>query len=295
MKIGIEELEALITIMQCGSFRAAAEKLHKSQSSISYAIKNIEDDLGVEIFDRSTYTPKLSSAGELIYNKAKNILGLHGELMDIASYIQAGIEPKINVVFSVVFPTKLLRNILQKFTCKFPQTQLGISFASFDSTVNSLLEQKADLVVSSDYSKSDILEKEFFSKIEFVPVADPQHPAAQPGFDKRRLTSMIEVVVGERALTAEITPSGQIEHPNTWHVMDFELKKQFLLAGLGWGFMPRDLISKELSTNELTELPCVRSKHINLYLMRHKSSCHGPALNYLWDLLITLKEPNPIF
>lgn len=286
MSISIEELEALITIMHCGSFRAAAEKLHKSQSSVSYAIKNIEDELEVEIFDRSTYTPKLTAAGELIYNKAKNILGLHSELMDISSYISAGIEAKINIVFSVVFPTHTLKNILQQFTCKFPQTQLGISFASFEGTVNFLLEHKADIVVSSDYATSDILEKEFFSKIEFIPVADPQHPATQEGFDERRLSSMTEIVVGERALTADITPSGQIEHPNTWHVMDYELKKQLLLAGLGWGYMPQDLICKELENNQLVQLPCTRTKHINLYLMRHKSSCHGPAASYLWELLM---------
>ena len=52
MTIGFEELEALLAIVEHGSFRAASEKLHKAQSSVSYAIKNLEKDLGIEVFDK---------------------------------------------------------------------------------------------------------------------------------------------------------------------------------------------------------------------------------------------------
>ncbi len=285
MSISIEELEALVTIMELGSFRAAAEKLHKSQSSVSYAIKNIEKDLSIELFDRSTYKPKLTNAGELIYNKAKNILSMHHELVDMAGYINKGVEAKITVVFSVIFPTLVLKNILKSFKEKYPQTQLEISFESFDVPINKLLGDNADIIVASDYRDKGDLDKEFFSTIEFMPVADPSHPTTQSGFDERLLNSMTEIVVGERALTAEATLSGVIEHPNTWHVMDYGLKKKLLLAGLGWGFMPKDLIKKALDSGTLVKIPCKNISYINLYLMRLKSQAHGPAASYFWELL----------
>ena len=50
MSIGFEEIEAINAIMEEGSFRAAAEKLHKAQSSVCYAIKVLEKELGIEIF-----------------------------------------------------------------------------------------------------------------------------------------------------------------------------------------------------------------------------------------------------
>lgn len=285
MSISIEELEALVTIMELGSFRAAAEKLHKSQSSISYAIKNIEKDLSIELFDRSTYKPKLTSAGELIYNKAKNILSMHHELADMAGYINKGVEAKISVVFSVIFPTVVLQKILKSFKEKYPQTQLEISFESFDVPINKLLGDNADIIVASDYRDKGDLDKEFFSTIEFMPVADSSHPTTQSGFDERLLNSMTEIVVGERALTAETTLSGVIEHPNTWHVMDYGLKKKLLLAGLGWGFMPKDLIKKALDSGTLVKIPCKNISYINLYLIRLKSQAHGPAASYFWELL----------
>lgn len=286
MGIGIEELEALITIMELGSFRAAAEKLHKSQSSISYAIKNIESFLNIEIFDRSTYKPKLTNAGELIYNKAKNILNMHHELEDVASYVNQGIEAKISVVFSVIFPSSILQNVLKSFKERFPQTQLQISFESFEAPITKLLGSEADIIVASDYrdNKTDI-DKEFFSTIEFIPVADPSHPTTDPSFDDKLLDSVTEIVVGERALTAEFTLSGIIERPNTWHVMEYGLKKKLLLSNLGWGFMPKEIITKELEAGTLVKVPCKNTAYINLYMMRLKSNSYGPALSYFWDLL----------
>ena len=285
MSIGIEELEALVTIMDLGSFRAASEKLHKSQSSISYAIKNIEKDLNIELFDRSTYKPKLTNAGELIYNKAKNIIDMHHELEDMASYINKGVEAKLIVVFSVIFPTSILQNILKAFKERFPQTQMEISFESFDVPIRKLLDGDADIIVASDYREKGDLDKEFFTTVEFVPVASHCHPATQLGFDERLLGSLTELVVGERALTADSTASGIIENPNTWHLMDYELKKQLILASLGWGFMPSSLIAEELESGTLVKIPCKNTAHINLYMMRLKSQCHGPARSYFWELL----------
>ncbi|MFN9066374.1 MAG: LysR family transcriptional regulator, partial [Bdellovibrionales bacterium] len=61
------QIEAAVTVVQTGSFRAAAEKLNKAQSAISHAIQSLEDQLGVKIFDRSTYRPQLNPAGKSLY------------------------------------------------------------------------------------------------------------------------------------------------------------------------------------------------------------------------------------
>ncbi len=285
MSVSIEELEALLSIMETGSFRAAAEKLHKSQSSISYAIKNIEKEFSIEIFDRSTYKPKLSEAGELIYSKAKNIINMHQELEDMARYINAGVEPKISVVFSVIFPTYVLQNTLKCFRERFPQTQLEISFASFEGPLHMLLEQKADIIVASDYRDKGDLDKEFFTTVEFVPVAHSSHSTVQADFNQQLINTQTEIVVGERAITAEAVAGGIIEHPNTWHVMDYELKKRLILAGLGWGFMPKELINEELESGLLQKVPCKNSNRINLYKMRLAAPSHGPAASYFWELI----------
>ena len=70
MAVTHEELETLVSIVEEGSFRAASERLMKAQSAVSYAIKNLETDLGVILFDRTFYRPRLTAEGETIYQKA---------------------------------------------------------------------------------------------------------------------------------------------------------------------------------------------------------------------------------
>ena len=69
-----EEIEALIAIVEMGSFKAAATKLHKSQSSISYAIKSLEQKISFSIFDRQGHSALLTDAGRIVYNKALSIV-----------------------------------------------------------------------------------------------------------------------------------------------------------------------------------------------------------------------------
>ncbi|MDN6634081.1 MAG: LysR family transcriptional regulator, partial [Enterobacterales bacterium] len=53
MRYSPEALNAFVETVSAGSFSAAARRLHKSQSTVSTAIANLEDDLGVTLFDRS--------------------------------------------------------------------------------------------------------------------------------------------------------------------------------------------------------------------------------------------------
>lgn len=64
----------LITIVEEGSFTAASEKLFIAQSALSRQIKNLEDDLGFSVFDRSDKRIKLTLAGSVLYKNLKKIL-----------------------------------------------------------------------------------------------------------------------------------------------------------------------------------------------------------------------------
>ena len=62
--INLEQTIAFVTTVEAGSFSAAARKLNKSQSSVSIGVSNLEDELGLSLFDRQTRKPTLTKAGE---------------------------------------------------------------------------------------------------------------------------------------------------------------------------------------------------------------------------------------
>ena len=63
----IDQIKMLHAVVQQGSMQRAAKTLHKSQPSLSVAIKKIEELYNIQLFDRQTYRPTLTTEGELFY------------------------------------------------------------------------------------------------------------------------------------------------------------------------------------------------------------------------------------
>src|SRR5260370_3820548 len=70
----IDQLLALLAVVEAGSFTAAAKRLGRATSAISYAIDTLEGQLGLALFDRgTTRKPKLTTQGEAIVSEAKAV------------------------------------------------------------------------------------------------------------------------------------------------------------------------------------------------------------------------------
>ena len=72
--MNLDQLRVLDAIVRTGSFRAAAEELHRAQSAVSYAVKNLESDLGVQLFSRDASRPVLTPEGQAVHAKARALL-----------------------------------------------------------------------------------------------------------------------------------------------------------------------------------------------------------------------------
>ena len=72
--VSLDQLRTFIAAVDAGSFSAASRKLLRSQSVVSEAISNLEDQIGVKLFDRSGHYPKLTAAGSVILADARGII-----------------------------------------------------------------------------------------------------------------------------------------------------------------------------------------------------------------------------
>lgn len=281
MTIGFEELQALNAIMEEGSFRAAAEKLHKAQSSISYAIKILEKELGIEIFDRSTYKPTLTSPGEVIYTKTREMIAMQSDLEELSKFLKSGVETSISLTTSIIFPINELSETLSNIKAEFSQTKINLDFGSFQYPLEQLYKNQTDIAIAVDYTNESDLEKVFFRSIDLIPVYSPDY------CDKNKsIKSQVEIVVGNRSLTAKKLSEDLFEEHETWHVTDYSLKKKLILDKLGWGYMPEYLIQEELEQGKLEQNKKKNIEKINLYAYRKQRDCHGPATDFLWASLL---------
>jgi len=286
MNLSGEELSAVIAVVDTGSFRKAGLKLHKSQSSISYLIKNLETRLKIEIFDRSEKQIKLTEFGQFIYNKALIINKVNSEIFELSKLIHDGVETKLTLVISAVTPTNYLAQIIQEFNCRFPQTQIEIEFQTSQEPIELLLNNQADMVIS--YGKIDTadLEKIKWNMIEFIPVTSPEHPSASEIITEEDLNSMPQLVVGGRNTLLRKTTKEIAESSAVWSITDFLVKRELLINCLGWGYMPKQLVQRELSEGILVKVPQKSTLIKQLNLVRKKTNHSGPALRYLWKLFI---------
>ncbi len=286
MSLNYDEIEAIIAVVETGSFRAAALKLHKSQSSISYIIKTIETHLAISIFDRDGQRAKLTDAGQIIYNKALALLKINKEIKEFSNSVSTGIETKIKLVVSAVTPTVLLMEIFKEFNAEFPKTQIELIFKTFEEPLELLLAGEADIVVTAGNQQTNELERMKWNQIEFIPVTTPYHEAANPNLTEEELYNLTHLVVGGRSTLAKKAPASLVENANVWNITDFLIKKELLVNGLGWGYIPKQLIERELRESILIQVPSKDIVMKQLDLVRKKSDYHGQASNRLWQMFL---------
>src|SRR5437868_2300543 len=97
LRISLEQWRALVAVVEQGSYAKAAEALNKTQSSVTYAIQNLQSSLGVEVFEIQGRKSKLTGTGHLLYRRARLLLEDASGLEKTARTVSAGWEPEITI------------------------------------------------------------------------------------------------------------------------------------------------------------------------------------------------------
>ncbi len=91
-RITLEQWEALLAVVDAGSYAKAAERLHKTQSTVTYAVQKIESLLDVKAFDIQGRKAVLTPTGQLLYRRARVLLDEASGLETAARRLSAGWE-----------------------------------------------------------------------------------------------------------------------------------------------------------------------------------------------------------
>ena len=112
----LDQLRVFLTVVEVGSFAAAARKLHRATSVISYSIANLETQLGVSLFDRhTTRKPQLTEAGRTVLAEARTITnGINGLRAKVKGLLQ-GLEAEVHLVVDVMLPAERVVDALSPF------------------------------------------------------------------------------------------------------------------------------------------------------------------------------------
>src|SRR5690242_9635467 len=114
-KVSLEQWTALVAVVDAGSYAKASEVLHKSQSSVTYAVQQLESQLGVKAFEIKGRKAELTPTGRLLYRRARVLLEEAGSVEKAAKSLSAGWEAEIRIAVDMLFPNWLLFKCFERF------------------------------------------------------------------------------------------------------------------------------------------------------------------------------------
>jgi DNA-binding transcriptional LysR family regulator len=250
-RISLEQWRALQAVVEAGGYAQAAETLHKSQSTVTYAVQKIEELLGVAVFEIKGRKAVLTEAGQVLYRRARTLLEEATALERGAAEMASDWQPEIRIAVEVIFPTWLLLECLAEFARERPETRIEVFETVLTGTTEMLQDGRVDLAIGS--SDAGVQGAELMS-VRFVPVAHPSHALHQLGrkVTARDLRRHRRILLRDTSLQRKSDVKG-IEL--RWTVSDKATSIRAVSMGLGVAWMPEDTIARELADGTLKVLP----------------------------------------
>lgn len=254
--VSLDQLRTFIAAVDEGSFSAAARKLNRVQSAVSGWISGLEDQIGVELFDRTGRFPKLTQEGELLLADARNIVLGVDTLKARAKQMTSGVEAELSVVIDVFFPTAVVSAVAKSFARQFPLTPLRMFVEALGAAYQPVLDGRCSLGILPPLPRAfPTLTSEKLGEVPLVAVAAPDHPLA--GFEgripRRELARHTQLVLTDRSDLTTGRDFG-VASPATWRLADLSTKHAFLKECVGWGGMPMHMVAEDIEAGRLVVL-----------------------------------------
>lgn len=253
----LDQITVFLAVVESGSFAAAARRLGRATSVISYAIANLENQLGVVLFARAgTARPKLTDAGRAVLADSRNLAIALDGLLAKARGLTSGLEAEVSLVVDVMWPAKKLVRTLDDFRKKFPTVALRLQVETLGAVTHAVMEGVAAFGISGPLEMaSDLLVRGPAGAVKLIPVAAPSHPLAliEEPLATQAARDHVQLVLTDRSALTHGRDFGVLS-VRSWRLADLGAKHALLLAGMGWGNMPKPMVNEDLKRGRLVEL-----------------------------------------
>ena len=283
----LEQWAVLRAVVEHDGFEAAAEALRRSQSSVSYALRKLQQQLPVAVLEQRGRKAALTPAGEVLLRRASTLLDAADDLERLAGTLAQGWESEVRLAVEIVCPPELLLCSLAEFSARAPQTRVELIESVLSGTSEALLQRRADLAVTGRVPPGFLGDP--LVEVEFLAVAAPTHPlvALARELTEDDLRGQRQVVVRDTGLHRRVD-SGWLEAEQRWTVSHLRTAIATLSRGLAFAWIPVDFIGEELENGTLVPLPLRegRVRRALLHLVYGDRDGAGPATRALAEALV---------
>jgi len=246
----IRQLRYFEAVARHRHFTNAADELHIAQSALSHQVRQLEDELGVELLRRTTRSVQPTEAGELVAARARTVLAeteaLRGEIDELRGLVRGQVT-----VGAMLFGGELdIPAILASFTSTFPDVEIGLREGTAQRMVEMLRGGNLDVAFALEVEPPDGLERLQLSSEELALAMSPDHtlvgegPLSLDALASHRLIafqqgSSTRAVVDAALAQAGVAPRIALE------ANDFALVRSLVARGIGLAILPRSFLERQ--------------------------------------------------
>jgi DNA-binding transcriptional LysR family regulator len=289
----IDQLMVLLAVQEEGSFTAAARRLGRATSAVSYAIDTLEQQLGLSLFDRgTTRKPKLTREGEAVVSEARSVAFSVETLRARVRGFLDDLEPEVSLVVDSLLPPDRLTRLLREYNDRFPTVPVRLLVETLGGVERAVRQGHAIIGVGSQlHMNMTGFRRVDIEAVRLIPVAAPGHPLARSdGAAAREASDYVQLILSERP-AADGRDFGVVSL-NSWRIGDLAAKHALLLAGLGWGGMPEPVIRTDIAAGRLVRLDLRnwRGGEYTLQAIHKVDTPPGPAGRWLIERLVSMSD-----
>jgi DNA-binding transcriptional LysR family regulator len=290
MNVTLEQWKALISVVDSGGYEKAAEALHKSQSSVTYAVQKLQSQLKVKAFVVKGRKAVLTPTGEFLYRRAKALVEEAANTERAAQRLSAGWEAEIGIAVEAIYPVWLLLQCLAAFGKESPHTRIETIETVISGAAEALLQGEAQLAITARVPPGFF--GELLMPVRFIAAAHPEHPLHKLGRpvtlqDMRAHRQLVVRESGARRAT-----KARLEAAQRWTVSHMTTSIGAASRGHGYGWYPEYRIRDEIASGTLKALPMRDGGETvaQLYLVFADRDAAGPGTLRLAALLREMTE-----
>ncbi|HRG99478.1 MAG TPA: LysR family transcriptional regulator [Polyangiaceae bacterium] len=262
MLFTLDALEVLDAIDRHKGFSGAAAELHRAQSAVSYSVKQLEEGLGLQLFDRSGHRAVLTAAGRAVLDEGRGLLTHARRIESLASKLHETWEARLEVVVDGILPIDPVLSALRRMADDAVPTHIQIRVEFLGGVQDRFERDRADLMLVKDYLRSDALVEHPLAEVEVVLVASRSHALAAAASGSgpasvslAELQRHVELTVHDSSESQRLGDTRIFGGPRVFYLSDFAMKLRAIELGLGFGWMPLYLVRDALHAGALVVVP----------------------------------------
>jgi DNA-binding transcriptional LysR family regulator len=292
--VDLLRIETFLHAAENLNFSEAGRILHLTQPTVSHHIKNLEQDLGIELFERRGTAIKLTEAGRLLVPWARKIVRNSIEMQEIMESMKEGLAGNLAIACSTTAGKYVLPQLAARFSLRHPKIQTTLLRCSPETVIPNMLSGDANLGVISYEIRDKEMELQKFFQDSISIIVPQNHPFLS------RFQILPEDLIGEPIImreessgTRKIILSELAQHDISLDDLDIFMQVgnaeaiiRLVAAGYGISFVSKLAAAPQIEKGIVVEIPIEGINLIRtIYMIRKRLKVHNRPQDAFWSFI----------